>query len=247
MKRLILYSGGMDSTVLLTQAVREVGPENVLALSLHYGSLHNSRESEAAAEICTFLNVLRTIITLPKELFAGGSSALMGDSEMPVEEYHDPTKETPSATIVPFRNANLISAAVAYAEGHGFETVSIAAHMNDAIGYAYPDCMPEFLEPMAQAVAFGTLHKVHLRYPYTENTKSDLVTIGAVVRAPLVLSWSCYRGGRVHCGECPTCLERQRAFYEAGYMDPTKYVVPSKRAIEKGLEVFPYGEKIWKP
>lgn len=245
MKTVVLFSGGMDSTVLLTHAVRNVGAENVLALSIMYGSLHNKRESVAAEEVCQYLGVSRQVINLPSEIFAGGSSALLGEVDMPKEEYHDPLKETPSATIVPFRNAVLISIATAVADARGYGIVTMAAHLNDAVGYAYPDCMPEFLNPMAQAVAHGTLRKVRLEHPYTHNTKSDLVTIGSYLRAPLVLSWSCYRGEADHCGQCPTCRERTKAFHDAGYMDPTKYVYGYGPIYtgKEGLQVFPPSEK----
>jgi 7-cyano-7-deazaguanine synthase len=149
-------------------------------------------------------------------------------------------KHTPSQTIVPFRNGVMISVAVAHANANGYNRVSLAPHMNDATGYAYYDCMPAFLRPMGEAVAHGTHGAVELDFPYTRNTKADIVVMAAIIRAPLQLSWSCYRGGASHCGECPTCLERQKAFIEAGYEDPTIYL---KSPLEpEGLAAFPDAE-----
>ena len=237
MRTVVLYSGGLDSTTLLKQVVDKEGAQDVLALSVKYGSLHNYREGMAATRITERLGVLHQVIVLPEAIFAGGNSALLGESEMPDEEYHDPTKVTPSATIVPFRNAVFISIAVAVANARGYNRVALAVHKNDAIGYAYPDCMPEFLRPMAEAVIHGTLNEVSLDFPYTQSTKANIVEMAAVVRAPIHLSWSCYRGEGMHCGICPTCRERQKAFHDAGYKDPTRYT--STFAQEEGLAEFP--------
>lgn len=241
MRTVVLFSGGLDSTTLLAETVRKEGPQNVLALSLRYGSLHNDAEGRAADKIAEHLGVLRQIITLPEAIFAGGKSALMGQSEMPDDEYHDPMGHTPSATIVPFRNGVFIATAVAIANSKGYNRVALAVHANDAVGYAYYDCMPEFLRPMAEAVIHGTHNEVNLDFPYFRTSKAGIVEIAAEIAAPLELSWSCYRGGEFHCGKCPTCLERQKAFWGAGFQDPTFYEVSPIDREPEGLADYPTG------
>jgi len=136
MKSIVLLSGGMDSTTVLAQAV--VDSQEVLALSLGYGSRHQKAEQEAARKVIGYYGVNLVTLELNYSIFRGGSSALLGEVDVPNEEYHDPEKESPSATVVPFRNANLISTAVAIAEARGYGQVWVAVHASDAQGFAYP-------------------------------------------------------------------------------------------------------------
>jgi len=223
MKSIVLLSGGMDSTTALAQAIKQ--SDEVVALSLLYGSKHQASENGAAQMVVRHYGILREVIAMEPEVFAvpGGSALLEGGQEVPNEEYHDPEKESPSATVVPFRNANLISQAVAYAEAHGFDRVWVAVHASDAQGFAYPDCTPEFMGAMAAAVYVGTHRKVRLEVPFQWMTKAGIVQRAHSLGVPLQLTWSCYRGGKLHCGACPTCLERIKAFETAGFVDPVVY------------------------
>lgn len=223
MKHVVLFSGGMDSATALTMAQQSPLSEEVVALSIHYGSRHNDAEFEASRKVCSYLGINRVEVALPPDLFHGAGSALMGDSDVPNEEYHDPEKESPSATVVPFRNANLISVATAFAESRGFDRVWVAVHASDATGFAYPDCTPQFMGPMAAAVYIGTHRKVSLMVPFQWMTKAEIVAKAAKIGAPLQYTWSCYRGRVLHCAACPTCLERIKAFQQAGYIDPVSY------------------------
>ncbi len=223
MKAVILFSGGLDSTVALFQA-RSDGADEILAVSFNYGSKHAGRELEAAAEIGEMYAERHIISNLP-DIFVGSHSAVMGDVDMPLEEYKDyESGEGESITVVPFRNGNLISAAVTIAEVNGFSKVYVGMHATDYSTWAYPDCTPEFLGAMANAIYTGTLGRVRLVFPLIWMTKAEVVTRGALLGIPFNLTWSCYEGGRRHCGRCPTCLERIKAFVEAGYKDPVTYV-----------------------
>jgi 7-cyano-7-deazaguanine synthase len=223
MRSIVLLSGGMDSTTALGLAIEQ--SSFATALSVQYGSRHAKSELDAAEEVAQFYDIPHHLLKLPSELFSGGGSALMGEVDVPNEEYHDPETESPSVTVVPFRNANLISAATAFAESHNYDRVWVAVHASDAQGFAYPDCTPQFMGPMAAAVYIGTHRKVSLMVPFQWMTKAEIVTKAYEIGAPLHLTWSCYRGKIVQCGECPTCLERIKAFQEAGFIDPVDYMV----------------------
>lgn len=239
MNSVVLLSGGMDSTTALAQAVEQ--SDKVVALSLLYGSKHQVMENSAAQQVARHYGILREIIAMEPEVFAvpGGSALLEGGKDVPDEEYHDPEKESPSATVVPFRNANLISQAVAFAEAHEFNAVWVAVHASDAQGFAYPDCTPEFMGPMAAAVYVGTHRKVQLKVPFQWMTKAAIVTLAYRLRAPLHLTWSCYRGGKLHCGNCPTCRERIKAFETAGFVDPVAYKLGSYDEVSSALRTYP--------
>jgi len=239
MKAVVLLSGGMDSAVALAQAIED-GSSQTLALSIEYGSRHQVKEIAAARMIAAHyrkrVSLRHMVVQLPN-LFDGSGSSLMGESEIPAEEYHDPEKESPSSTVVPFRNAMLISAATAIAASNGFDRVYVAVHMSDASGFAYPDCTPEFMGPMSSAVYTGTHREVRLVVPFQWMAKYQIVKRGADFEVPFNLTWSCYRGGRIQCGQCPTCLERIKAFRDARFIDPVSYAVP----VQWSLECKPYG------
>ncbi len=236
MKAVVLHSGGLDSTTLISQALAD-GAEEVLALSVHYGSLHNEAEFGSAVQVIEFYEYVepkikfkRQVVQLPSHIFQGEASALMGEIAMPNMTYKEiQQSKGPSPTVVPFRNANLLSIATAIADSKGYDLVYIGAHADDAHEWAYPDCTPEFLGAMANAIFIGTYQKVRLSFPFIWMSKGEIVARAADLGAPLHLTWSCYNpvktrsAGFVHCGLCPTCIERVNAFAEAGFIDPTSY------------------------
>ena len=59
--------------------------------------------------------------------------------------------------------------------------------------------------------------------PYTNISKADIARRGKSLRIDYAETWSCYKGGDVHCGTCGTCVERKEALREAGIEDNTKY------------------------
>lgn len=226
MKAVVLVSGGMDSAAALGKACTTQGMDDVVALSIRYGSMHQDEEFRSAVDLAAFYAVNHVRMDLPADIFKGSGSALLGESIIPNEEYHDIEKETPSATVVPFRNAVFLAVATSFAEAHGFDQVWVANHASDAAGWAYPDCTPEFMGPMAAAIYVGTLRKVRLVTPFQFMSKAEIVALAADLEVPLQLTWSCYRGGEKPCGECPTCLERIKAFAVAGFRDPVEYLKP---------------------
>lgn len=220
MRVVTLLSGGMDSAVTLAQAITDNQHTEHMAVSFRYPSIHNERELVAAAAVAQFYTVDHVIINIPRGLFSGSGSALLGESEIPKEEYHDPEKESPSATVVPFRNAVFLALAIAKAAAWKADYTYIGVHATDWLGWAYPDCSPEFIGTFQAATYIGTGRQVRLVAPFLRHTKAFIVKTGIELGVPFELTWSCYRGGKKPCGECPTCLERAKAFAEVGMRDP---------------------------
>lgn len=127
-----------------------------------------------------------------------------------------------ASTIVPFRNAVLASIAVGTAASNSIDEVVLANHFSDDA--TYPDCRRQFISAMSEAASYGTDHKVMLSSPFCNMTKSEVVGLGKRMGLDFSLTYSCYRGGPVHCGTCPTCIERKRAFEEANIEDITEYL-----------------------
>ncbi len=212
----ILLSGGMDSGVLLAWASRRY--DRVHALTFDYGSRHGQREQEKARELAEHYGApLKTIgLSFFNELFT--SSLLTGGDEIPEGPY---AQDTISSTVVPFRNGIMLSVAAGYAEDRGISTVLIASHGGDHP--IYPDCRPAFTEAMSRAAQEGTFSRVSIQAPFASLDKKKIADLGRELGLDFRMTYSCYKGGRIHCGRCATCLERKTALGHDQGRDPTEY------------------------
>lgn len=104
-------------------------------------------------------------------------------------------------------------------------TVYFGAHAEDAANWAYPDCTPEFNGAMANAIYTGSYNTIRLATPLQWMAKYQIIQCGEELDVPWHNTWSCYDNLEVHCGRCPTCLARRRAFVVASVEDPTEYLV----------------------
>jgi len=216
MKALVLFSGGLDSTVLATQ-LKVDGAETRL-LSIDYGQRH-ARELKRAEQIAQALELPQQVLRLPDlGPLLGGSSLTDAKVELPEGHY---AEESMKATVVPNRNMILLALAGGHALSIGFNTIAYAAHAGDHT--IYPDCRPEFADAMETALGLADWEKLSLHRPFVHLIKTDLVKKGAELGAPLHLTWSCYAGREIHCGKCGTCVERKEAFALAKIADPTDY------------------------
>jgi 7-cyano-7-deazaguanine synthase len=214
-KPIVLFSGGLDSTVLLWSL-----RPNVKAIIFNYGQRHVG-EILHAVTICTTAGIEYEVAHLGmiKHLISSGSQT--GSDPVPEGHY---AEESMKATVVPNRNMIMISIAAGWAIATGSRTISWAAHAGDHA--IYPDCRPEFLDAMIQALFVGNeWTPIALTAPFIHKTKKEIVQLGHQLNAPLDQTWSCYKGGILHCGKCGTCVERKEAFILAEIDDPTEYEV----------------------
>jgi len=218
MKALVLLSGGMDSTTALYWARREHSV--VGAVSFDYGSKHNARELEMARWHCQHLGLPHDQVSLPfiNQLFT--SDLLQSGGEIPDGHYAD---ENMKRTVVPFRNGIMLAIACGIAESRGAEALVIAAHAGDHA--IYPDCREPFMKAMAEAMCEGTYARIELLRPFIAMNKGGIARLGHDLGLDFRRTWSCYKGGELHCGTCGTCVERKEAFELARLADPTKYSI----------------------
>lgn len=216
MKTLVLISGGMDSVTAFHWARQE--HEVVGAVSFDYGAKHNHKELPLAAWHCAQHGVPHDVIGLGfvNQLFSSG--LLKSGGEIPEGHYTD---ERMKQTVVPFRNGIMLAVACGLAESRGAEGLVIAAHAGDHA--IYPDCRESFMHAMAAAMREGTYAQVELLRPFIHLDKGGIAKLGAALGVDYGKTWSCYKGGEVHCGRCGTCVERKEAFALAGLDDPTAY------------------------
>jgi 7-cyano-7-deazaguanine synthase len=217
MKVVVLCSGGMDSTVALYEARQR--HEVLAGLSCDYGSKHNHREIPLAADHCRRLGIPHKVIDLGFIGTLFSSSLLCAGGDIPEGHYEE---ENMRQTVVPFRNGILLSAAAGLAESIGAEGLVIGAHAGDHA--IYPDCREEFMAAMSEAIAKGTYAGIRILRPLISIDKAQIARLGTELGVDFGQTWSCYKGGEIHCGVCGTCVERREAFAIAGIPDPVPYL-----------------------
>ncbi len=220
MKTIVICSGGLDSVSL----AHKVAAENTLhsLLSFDYGQRHR-KELDYAASCAARLNVPHQIIDIRAIGASLTGSALTEDIDVPDGHY---AEDSMKVTVVPNRNAIMLSIAFGVAAAQDADAVATAVHGGDH--FIYPDCRPDFIDAFQtmQNQALDGYANVQLYTPFVNGSKADIVTAGTAYNTPFADTWSCYKGGAQHCGRCGTCVERIEAFALAGVIDPTIYADP---------------------
>ena len=210
---LLVYSGGMDSTVMLYRFRSDIR----LAVTFTYGARQDEPQLACARKNCSALGVEHIVIPLE---FIGryfSSSILKGGQDIPHSSYDEGNMHS---TVVPFRNGIMLAVAVGLAESRGLGNVLIASHSGDHA--IYPDCRPSFNEAMDGAAREGTYEGIRITAPFNSLTKREIALIGRDLGVPFDDTYSCYEGRSLHCGLCATCRERKEAL--DGF-DTTRYEI----------------------
>jgi 7-cyano-7-deazaguanine synthase len=220
LKHLVICSGGLDSVSLAHIIAADATLTRLV--SFDYGQRHR-KELEFAAAAAQRLGVPHHLIDMRPIGAALTGSALTDDIAVPDGHY---AEETMRITVVPNRNAIMLAVGFGVAAANGDDAVATAVHGGDH--FIYPDCRPDFTEAFdtMQRHALDGYADVRLVTPFVHRTKADIVSEGARHGTPFAETWSCYKGGDLHCGRCGTCVERREAFHLAGVPDPTRYEDP---------------------
>jgi 7-cyano-7-deazaguanine synthase len=214
----VLISGGMDSC--LTAAIA-AAKYDCAFLHLNYGQKTEQRELKAFDDIADYYAVEeRLVVDLHYFARIGGSS--LTDSGIKVSQANLTSKRIPSS-YVPFRNANILSIATSWAEVLGAAKIYIGAVEEDSSGY--PDCREGFFKTFNRVIKVGTRPdtKIEIVTPLIHSTKKEIVEQAIKLKAPIHLTWSCYKNEDVACGVCDSCALRLRGFQQAGVADPIVY------------------------
>ena len=216
-----VLSGGMDSTVLAYLSKGMFAQVDLV--SVDYGQRHRT-ELDFAAQTAAQLACRHDILELPLGSMLTGSALTDETVEVPHGHY---AADNMAVTVVPNRNAILISLAYAVAVARGADAVLVGVHAGDH--FVYPDCRAPFVEALDQALQLGNegYGSVRLEAPFVHHSKTDVARLGDRLGVDWTSTWSCYEGGDVHCGRCGTCVERREAFRDAGVDDPTTYKDPT--------------------
>jgi|TARA_R110002074_G_scaffold41821_1_gene110501 7-cyano-7-deazaguanine synthase len=215
MKILQIYSGGMDSTALL-YAFKKQG-HIIETIWFDYGQKHK-KEQLHAIQICKNLEIPFNKVDLTSLNAFLSNSSLSGDNEVPNAHYED---QEAISTIVPNRNMIMLSIASAKAINDKMDAIAFGCHYGDRV--VYPDCRLEFTQALQTAISLADRHMIKLLTPFIDISKAEIVKLGNELNVPWQDTWTCYKGEELHCGQCPTCIERREAFYLVKINDPTIY------------------------
>ncbi|WP_435335746.1 7-cyano-7-deazaguanine synthase QueC [Haloarchaeobius sp. TZWWS8] len=218
-RAVVLASGGMDSATAAYEA--ESRGYELYLLHTSYGQNTEAKEYECARQLADEVDANDFLHIETSHLAKIGASSLT-DDDIEVEDADPDSDEIPTS-YVPFRNANLLSMAVSYAEANECDAVFIGAHSEDFAGY--PDCRPEFFEAFERVVDVGTKPEtdIGIEAPFVEWSKTDIAARGTELDVPYEYTWSCYRENEPACGTCDSCAFRLEAFQNVGVRDPIEY------------------------
>jgi len=219
-RAVVLLSGGMDSCVTAAIAAKEF---DIAVLHVSYGQRTQARELRAFHDIADFFGVRDRLAVSMEHLAKIGGSSLT-DPAIPVARADLAGSGIPTS-YVPFRNANMLAAAVSWAEVLGAGAVFIGAVEEDSSGY--PDCRREFYAAFNETIRQGTKPetRITIQTPVIGLGKEEIIQLGTALKAPFHLTWSCYQREDIACGLCDSCALRLRAFQSAGIPDPIPYAV----------------------
>jgi 7-cyano-7-deazaguanine synthase len=213
-------SGGLDS-VTLAHVLAGEGHE-LVCVSFDYGQRH-ARELDCARACAERLGADHHVLDL-RAVGSLLSGSALTDRTVDVPEGHY-ADESMAATVVPNRNAIMLSVTVGIAVARSAGAVATAVHAGDHP--IYPDCRPVFIEAFEREARLANEGFIDPGFrvlaPFMDLTKDEIVRIGDRIGVPFAETWSCYVGGDRHCGRCGTCVERREAFELAGVADPTEY------------------------
>jgi len=214
----VAVSGGLDSCVTAAMANREY---ELAFVHFNYGQRTEKRELKAFNDIADFYNVEKRLIVDITHLSKIGGSSLT-DKNIEVSKADLSNKIIPSS-YVPFRNANILSACVSWAEVIRANAIFIGAVFEDSSGY--PDCRPHYFDAFNKVIELGTKPETNIKIitPVIRLSKAEIIKEGKNLDAPFHFTWSCYQNEDVACGACDSCALRLRGFQQAGIEDPIPY------------------------
>ena len=216
-KGLLCLSGGLDSATILAAHRGNIHT----CVFINYGSKQNARERKASQNVAEYYGKVWVELDM-SQAFKSFKSALLLGSKEDIQKGAYSNIEVSNAK-VPFRNGIFISMLTGLAESLGLNKIYIGVHAGDH--RLYPDCTPEFIEGMNRAIGIYSEHneggRTEVVAPFVNISKTEIAQTAYLEKLPVNLTYSCYNGGDLHCGECPTCIERRESL---GLFDPTEYV-----------------------
>jgi 7-cyano-7-deazaguanine synthase len=221
----VLYSGGMDSTVVLQHALKNY--DKVYVLAFDYGQ-KNIRELGFAENYITEVvlqsenkeKIKYTRLPLPLRLLQFNSALTRQDIEVP--KMKDVIGDPQNMTYVPNRNMIFLSLAIGMAESHDCSDVLYgAAKADDTSGFW--DCTQDFRQYLNNILSLNRRNQITIKTPLIDKSKKEIIEYGIEVGVDFSRTRTCYTDKEDACGECPSCSARLAGFMQLKKIDPVKY------------------------
>lgn len=221
----VLYSGGMDSTVVLHHALKT--HENVYTLAFNYGQRHVIELQKAEDYVLTLNTKLETVrvkhITLDLRSIGGMlTTSALTNTSIDVPKMKDVIGDPQNLAYVPNRNMMFLSIAAAFAESKQASTIYYgAAQADDTSGFW--DCCQPFRELINEIFSLNRRNLIQVEAPLIEMSKKDIIEYGKTLDIDFKKTHTCYQGTDISCGTCPSCSARLAGWISSGYIDPLEY------------------------
>lgn len=223
-KSVLLLSGGLDSSVLLHFLRDEIPDTELTCIYIDYGQRNSTEyyfaKKQAESQQCKLVVV--SLSHIARALFAG--SALFSQGAEVLEYKKGVTALSDKKQVsayVPMRNLLFTALAAAYAETLGAKNIYYGAKLRG--DFSSWDNSPEFVQRVNDVLHLNDHSKITLLAPFILKNKAEIIQIGARLNVPMHNTWTCFKGGSLHCGKCLTCIDRMEAFREAGVVDTVGY------------------------
>lgn len=224
---LVLFSGGMDSTIALYFALHtaRMSKTKVHALTVNYGQRHKAEVAAALRIINEVRKSTRyaeafgtyTVLEVPKPP-TGGSLLEPKTSVRKYVSVHDAERHAGTdPAFVPYRNVLLLTYAAMYAYD-----LSVDCIVTGLRG-GFPDCTEKFEQAMQGLLNMSCPQRPLRLIAPTHNSRKHTVGLAADIPEcmdALALSLTCFEGSEPPCGQCLPCLKRAEGFFLAGLEDP---------------------------
>lgn len=209
-KALVIFSGGQDSTTCLIQAIAQYGVNHVEAISFNYGQRH-AIELERAKYIADDLGICQTVIDT-SVIKQTTHNALIDDT-MAVTSAQQGEKYP--NTFVDGRNALFLLLAGCYAKQKQISDIIIGVCETDFSGY--PDCRDVFVKSMNVTMNLAMDYAFNIITPLMYLTKAQTWALAdkfGYLDYIKQHTHTCYNGVINGCGQCPSCILREKGLTE---------------------------------
>jgi len=219
-KAVVVYSGGMDSTVLLEHCVKN--HDEVYVITFDYNQRHKKEIAIARSYVEEIHSIMEHKI-VDLKFFAGlVPSSAITSKDINVPKMKDIIGEAQPVTYVPNRNMMLLSIACSYAEAVNATDVYYGAVAVDNLS-GYWDCTPEFLEHINNCLSLNRMNRIQVQAPLLYKSKKEIIEMGLELGVRFGSTWTCYEGKELSCGVCPSCAARLAGWKKIGQVDPLLY------------------------
>ncbi|MCM1567396.1 MAG: 7-cyano-7-deazaguanine synthase [Dehalobacter sp.] len=199
-KVVLLYSGGIDSTVLLYWLAKR--NFIVYPMFINYGQISFPGEFEAIKVILTSDLFNRLLILDVKKIRDIGTGTLCEDYPSDLSS----RKEWFIKEFFPNRNLILIALAATYSYRIKCKNISIGLVGQNS----YEDTKESFLNEI-KIILGMSLGNYEIIAPFTGQPREKVIQEAVRLRVPIEKTFSCNSMGDKHCNFCTSCLDREIA------------------------------------